>query len=95
MPSHSRKSRRLHGTDPLKQLRSVSDGVPSKHIEKQTVRRVEPREVQAIENVYEFFTKQRPLAWQYYYRQVTLPFKRTGTSRQDNDPISAIRHTRC
>ena len=90
MPNHSKKSRRLHGTDPLKQLRSVSNGVPSKHIEKQTVRQVEPREVQAIENVYEFFTKQRPLAWQYYYRQITIPFFRTGTSVQDNEPISTV-----
>jgi len=80
----------LYGTSPLEQLRSVSNKVPSKHVEKETIQRTTPREVQAIENVYEFFTKQRPLAWQYYYRQVTLPFFRTGTNEQDNDPILTL-----
>jgi hypothetical protein len=90
MTQHSKKSRRLYGTDPLKQLRSVSNKVPSRYVDKETVRFSEPREVQAIENVYEFFTKQRPLAWQYYYRQVTVPLYRTGTSEEDNDPISTV-----
>jgi len=90
MSNHSKKSRRLYGTSPLEQLRSVSNKVPSKHVEKETIQRTTPREVQAIENVYEFFTKQRPLAWQYYYRQVTIPFFRTGTDDTDNDPISTV-----
>ena len=81
MPSHSRKSRRLHGTDPL--TAEVCFGcVPSKHIEKQTVRRVEPREVQAIENVYEFFTNSKLVSLAVLLPPYTLLNARYKSSRQ-------------
>lgn len=66
---------------------------PSKNINKETVQRAIPRNVQAIENAYEFFTKQRPISWQYYAKQITFPFWRTGTNFQDNEPFSHVIET--
>lgn len=85
---HSKKSRRMYAS-PQEILRA-SDKVPSKNMDKRTVRREEPREVLETSRVYEFFTKQKPLAWQYYYRQVTIPFFRTGTEESDNKPFSTV-----
>lgn len=72
------------GDPPLDHLRSVAHKSPAKDIGKSTVVQQEPREVVSVENSYAFFTKQRPLSWQYYYRQVTVPFYRTGTNDEDN-----------
>tara|TARA_B100001057_G_scaffold495992_1_gene596292 strand:- start:2255 stop:2908 length:654 start_codon:yes stop_codon:yes gene_type:complete len=40
---------------------------------------VPSREVQSVESVYEFFTKQRPLAWSYYYRSRALEAQQGAT----------------
>jgi len=81
---HSKKSKRLYknrtGVPP--QAKS-----PSAFLKKETVPQEELRSVQQIENVYEFFTKQRPLAWTYYNSVVYDPLLTTGDNWRDPENI--------
>lgn len=81
----SKKQKRSHGT-PLQKLRSVSNRVPSNHIEKTTIVREEPVVFQDVISRDLFSSKQRPTSWQYYSRVVALPFLRTGTDDSNNEP---------
>ena len=91
MANHSRRSKKMYGkpsqVSPLSKLVSSQGKSPSAFLGKETVVQDSPREVQAIENVYEFFTKQRPLAWNYYSATVYEPMKITGNFWRNNQPI--------
>jgi len=67
MTTHSRQSKRTYSPPQTRSSRQ-----PSKDTGKVTRSMVPSRNVQPIESVYEFFTKQRPLAWAYYYRSRAL-----------------------
>lgn len=67
MTTHSRQSKRTYSPQAADTPRQ-----PSKNTGKVTMPMVPSREVQSVESVYEFFTKQRPLAWSYYYRSRAL-----------------------
>ena len=67
MTTHSRQSKRTYSPPQAGTSRQ-----PSKDTGKVTRSMLPPRNVQPIESVYEFFTKQRPLAWSYYYRSRAL-----------------------
>ena len=90
MTAHSRRSKKVYGKTssirPVSKLQSPQGKSPSAFVKKETVVQGFPREVQAIESVYEYFTKQRPLAWQYFSRTVQAPLVCTGRTIADDVP---------
>ena len=88
MSRHSGKSKRVYGGPNL----PLPVKAPSAFVKKETVPQSEPSNIQQIENVYEFFTKQRPLAWNYYSSTVYDGLFTTGSSWGDptNSPTSIV-----
>lgn len=87
MGNHSRRAKRVGRnsyTAPLPQ--STFAKSPSAFLGKKSVPKADVRDVQPIENIYEFFTKQRPLSWQYFSRTVQAPLVCTGRTIGDNIP---------
>ena len=87
MASHSRKSKRLYGTHQAVPLQAKS---PSAFLDKETVPQGIARPIQAIENVYEFFTKQRPLAWTYLNTVLYEPLITTGPNFDESSPTTTL-----
>ena len=94
MTTHSRRSKKVYGEpskiSPVSKLQSPQGKSPSAFVEKETVLQESPRDVQAIESVYEFFTKQRPLAWTYFNEVVYEPLLTTGSSFANSSPTSVL-----
>lgn len=87
MSSHSRKSKRLYGAPKAVPLQAKS---PSAFLGKETVPQGAARPIQAIENVYEFFTKQRPLAWTYLNTVLYEPLLTTGSAFESSIPTVTL-----
>lgn len=72
-------TRRNAKNQPASRLVKETHSQPSVHLNKKVVPRVETESPLSSELTNEFFTKQRPDSWQYYYRSFTLKgFGRTG-----------------
>jgi hypothetical protein len=85
MSTHSKKSKRMYSGNYRVPNQATS---PSAFLKKETVPQTAPREVQQIESVYEFFTKQRPLSWTPYSATVYDPLLTTGSSWSDDANVA-------